>query len=99
MCKYKGNEYCSVPTCGNDLIIKERWDRNGVPWRQALFLYHVTEVGAGLHQEWVDIPENTGRIGRLYLSHEVPDHRVAQEILGFGRGGGSSEQPFESCSL
>jgi hypothetical protein len=48
-CKYKGNEYCSVPTCrlcGNDFIIKERWDRNGVPWRQALFLYHVTEVGA-----------------------------------------------------
>ena len=37
----------------------------GFPGAGALFLYHVNEVGAGLHQEWVDIPENAGRIGRL----------------------------------
>ena len=47
------------------------------PGDGALFLYHVNEVGAWLHQEWVDIPKNAGRIGRLYLSHEVPDHCVA----------------------
>ena len=50
-CKYKGNEYCSVPTCrlrDNDIIIKLKKGGTGIafPGDGALFLYHVNEVGA-----------------------------------------------------
>ena len=46
-------------------------------------------MAAGLHEKGMDVSEELGRVvWALELGDEVPDNRVAQEVLGLGTGGG-----------